>query len=317
MYGAVDLSSLAPRGAQAGGAPAGGPQAGGAPAGGAGGAQAGGFQVLPAPLVVELTAQNLQDVAQVSTQAPVVLVVYSPRSAASVQLAALLERLAGEYAGAFELAKVDGDAHPQVAQALQVSAVPTVMALLAGQPVPMFSGDMPEDQLRGLLDQVLQVAAQNGITARVQAGGVPAEPAEPEETETERAAREAIERGDYAAAIEVYDHAIANNPADDDLKVARDQVRMMARMDGKDPRVLLAAADANPADVEAALAGADAALALGDVNAALGRVLEAVRSHSGDEREAARKRALELFDVIGTSSPEVARARRQLATLLF
>lgn len=273
--------------------------------------------MLPAPLVVELTAENLQDVAQVSTQAPVVLVVYSPRSQASVQLAELLERLAGEYGGAFELAKVDGDAHPQVAQALQVRAVPTVMALLAGQPVPMFQGEIPEDQLRGLLDQVLQVAAQNGVTARVQAAGAPAEPAEPEETETERAAREAIERGDYAAAIEVYDHAIANNPAYDDLKVARDQIRMMARMDGKDPAALLAAADANPADVEAALAGADAALALGDVNAALGRVLEAVRSHSGEERETARKRALELFDVIGPSSPEVARARRQLATLLF
>lgn len=307
MYGAVDLSTLAPRGGQNQPAAGGGTEAPVAAAG----------QVLPAPLVVELTAQNLQDVAQVSTQAPVVLVVYSPRSAASVQLTELLERLAGEYEGRFELAKVDGDAHPQVAQALQVRAVPTVMALLAGQPVPMFTGEITEDQLRGLLDQVLQVAAQNGVTARVQAGPVSAQPSQQEETETERAAREAIERGDYAAAIEVYDHAIANNPADDDLKVARDQVRMMARMDGQDPHALLAAADANPTDVEAALAGADAALALGDVNAALGRALEAVRSHTGEERETARKRLLELFDVIGTTSPEVARARRQLATLLF
>ena len=64
-------------------------------------------------------------------------------------------------------------------------------------------------------------------------------------------------------------------------------------------------------------AGADAALALGDVNAALGRALEAVRTHTGEEREEARLRLLELFEVIGSSAPEVARARRQLAALLF
>ena len=133
----------------------------------------------------------------------------------------------------------------------------------------------------------------------------------------EREAREAIERGDFDAAIEVYDHAIAQNPGDDQLKVARDQIRMLARMDGKDPNALLAAADADGADVEAQLAGADAALALGDVNGALGRALDAVRSHSGQERETARVRLLQLFDVIGQQTPEVARARRQLATLLF
>ena len=99
--------------------------------------------------------------------------------------------------------------------------------------------------------------------------------------------------------------------------MARAQIRMLGRMDGKDPRALLAAADAPGASVEDQLAGADAALALGDVNVALGRALEAVRSHAGEERETARLRLLELFEVIGSSAPEVARARRQLAAILF
>lgn len=322
MFGAVDLSSLAPRqGAGAGGGAAGGP-GGAADAAGAGGPQAGAAggegPVLPAPLVVDIDATNLRDVAEVSTQVPVVVVLHTPRSQASTELACLLEKLATEYGGRFELARVDVDAAPEVAQALQATAVPTAIALLAGQPMPLFQGAMPEDQLRGLLDQLLQVAAANGVTGRVAVDGAPeAEPAEPEETEVEREAREAIERGDFDAAIEVYDHAIAQNPGDDQLKVARDQIRMLARMDGKDPNALLAAADADGADVEAQLAGADAALALGDVNGALGRALEAVRSHSGQERETARVRLLQLFDVIGQQTPEVARARRQLATLLF
>nr|WP_300337180.1 tetratricopeptide repeat protein [Actinomyces sp.] len=320
MFGAVDLSSLAPRQGEGAGGGAAGSTGGVAGAGGAQAEAAGGEgPVLPAPLVVDVDATNLRDVAELSTQVPVLLVLHTPRSQASTELVSLLERLATEYGGRFELGRVDVDAAPEVAQALQATAVPTAMALLAGQPMPLFQGAVPEDQLRGLLDQLLQVAAANGVTGRVavDGDGREAEPAEPEETEVEREAREAIERGDFDAAIEVYDHAVAQNPGDDQLKVARDQIRLLARMDGKDPYALLAAADADGADVEAELAGADAALTLGDVDAALGRALEAVRSRSGEERETARVRLLQFFDVIGQQTPEVARARRQLATLLF
>ena len=307
MFGAVDLSSLSARST-------GGPAASaGAGAGGTGAGEG----AVPGPLVVDVKAQNLREVVETSTRVPVVVVLHSSRSRASTDLAERLQTLAQEYAGRFQLGRVDVDTAPEVAQALQATAVPTVVALIAGQPVPLFQGVIPADQLRELLDQLLELAARNGVTGRLSPRAADAEPAEPEETEVERSVREALERGDYAAAEEVYDHAIAQNPADDDLKVARAQIRMLGRMDGKDPHVLLAAADAPGASVEDQLAGADAAVALGDVNVALGRALEAVRSHAGEERETARLRLLELFEVIGTAAPEVVRARRQLAAILF
>ena len=312
MFGAVDLSNLAPAtkpAASAGATPS--PATGDHPAGAPG---------LPVPLVVDVDASTLRDVAEVSTQVPVIVVLHSPRSQASADLAAVLEELADQYAGRFQLARVNVDTAPEVAQALQAQAVPTVVALIAGQPVPMFQGAVPQEQLRSVIDQLLEVAAANGVNGTIAvdgAAGAGTAEAEPEETEVERAAREAIEAGDFAAAEEVYTHAIAQNPGDDDLKVARNQVRLMARLDGQDPHELLTAADAAPTDLAAALAGADAALALGDVNAALGRALEAVRTHAGEEREEARLRLLELFEVIGSTSPEVAQARRRLATMLY
>jgi thioredoxin domain protein (fragment) len=267
---------------------------------------------------VDVDAASLRDVAETSTQVPVVVVLHAARSRSSADLVSRLEALAQEYAGRFQVARVDVDAAPEVVQALQATAVPTVVALIAGQPVPLFQGAIPADQLRGLLDQLLELAARNGVTGRLAPPpAADAEPVEPEETEVERRAREAMERGDYAAAEKVYDSAIAQSPADAELKVARGQIRMLGRMDGKDPRALLAAADAPGASVEDQLAGADAALSQGDVNVALGRGLEAVRSRTGEERETARLRLLELFDIIGSSTPEVTRARRQLAALLF
>ena len=312
MFGAVDLSSLSAR-STGGPAASAGAGAGGTGAGGTGAGEG----AVPGPLVVDVKAQNLREVVETSTRVPVVVVLHSSRSRASTDLAERLQTLAQEYAGRFQLGRVDVDTAPEVAQALQATAVPTVVALIAGQPVPLFQGAIPADQLRELLDQLLELAARNGVTGRLAPRAADAQPAEPEETEVERAAREALERGDYAAAEDVYDHAIAQSPADDELKVARAQIRMLGRMDGKDPRALLAAADAPGASVEDQLAGADAAVALGDVNVALGRALEAVRSHAGEERETARLRLLELFEVIGTAAPEVVRARRQLAAILF
>nr|WP_315502101.1 tetratricopeptide repeat protein [Actinomyces oris] len=311
MFGAVDLSSFAPATKPAGSTGATpSPTAGDRPSGASG---------LPVPLVVDVDASSLREAAEVSTRVPVVIILHTPRSQASTDLAAALEQLADQYAGRFQLARVNVDAAPEVAQALQAQAVPTVVALIAGQPVPMFQGTVPQEQLRSVIDQLLEVAAANGVNGTIAVDGAAGADtqAEPEETEVERAAREAIEAGDFAAAEEVYTHAIAQNPGDDDLKVARNQVRLMARLDGQDPHELLAAADAAPTDLTAALAGADAALALGDVNAALGRALEAVRTHVGEERETARLRLLELFEIIGSTSPEVAQARRRLATMLY
>ena len=313
MFGAVDLSTLASRqGAPAadGGSPGRGKSPAERPATGAAGPAA----AIPAPLVVDVDAASLRDVAETSTQVPVVVVLHAARSRSSADLVSRLEALAQEYAGRFQVARVDVDAAPEVVQALQATAVPTVVALIAGQPVPLFQGAIPADQLRGCL----LYTSDAGVTGRLAPPpAADAEPVEPEETEVERRAREAMERGDYAAAEKVYDSAIAQSPADAELKVARGQIRMLGRMDGKDPRALLAAADAPGASVEDQLAGADAALSQGDVNVALGRGLEAVRSRTGEERETARLRLLELFDIIGSSAPEVTRARRQLATLLF
>ena len=311
MFGAVDLSSFAPASKPAGSSSGASAQAS-SDSGGAGGPAA--------ALVVDVDASSLRDVAELSARVPVIVVLHSPRSQVSTDLAAVLERLAGQYAGRFQVARVNVDAAPEVAQALQAQAVPTVVALIAGQPVRMFQGTVPEDQLRSILDQLLEVAAANGVSGTIAvdaAAGADARSREPEETEVERAAREALEAGDFAAAEEVYTHAIAQNPGDEELKVARNQVRLAARLDGKDPHELLVAADAELADLEAFLAGADAALSLGDVNAALGRALEAVRTHQGEERETARLRLLEFFEIIGPTAPEVAQARRRLATMLY
>src|SRR3712207_5766777 len=116
--GAIDLSSLKRPAPQPAGRPA-----GGAPAQG----QAGSY-------AVEVDEQNFQALLESSMSAPVVLVVYSPsRMPASAQLADDFSTLADELEGRIAVGRIDVDAQPGIAQALQVQALPLVALVLQGR----------------------------------------------------------------------------------------------------------------------------------------------------------------------------------------
>ena len=302
-YGAVDLGALAARSSALRPAPAG--------AGDRAAAGAGGGAVLD---VSEATFE--QEVIERSMTVPVVIDFWASWCEPCKQLTPVLEKLAGEYAGRFVLAKIDADAEQRLAAAFRVQSIPTVFAVLKGQPVPLFQGALPEEQVRGAIEQVLEVAAANGITGTAAAGPpAPAAPAEPPVDPRFDEAYDAIERGDYDAAAAAYRSVLAQSPADADARAGLAQVELLRRVDGTDPDAVLAAAT-DPADVDAQCAAADVLLLTGDVDGAFGRLVDAVRHTSGDDRERARARLLELFELVG-DDPRVAKARLALANALF
>ncbi|MGC5628360.1 tetratricopeptide repeat protein [Georgenia sp. Z1344] len=301
LYGAVDLSALAAPAAPAGG--------GAAPA------------TDPNGLVVDLTEELLGEVVQRSQELPVLVAILSARAQGSDDLRATLETLVREQGGRVQLAVVDGDAQPRIAQALQVSQVPSVVALMGGRPMPLFTGNPPADQLRPVMSEILTVAEQNGLTGRLPVGEGDEAPAEPEPEPLPPLHAEgvaAIERGDLDAAAEAYRKALAQNPKDAEAISALAQVSLARRLaEVEDPQEAVAAGNAEGAGVDAQLVAADVEIVSGDATAAFGRLVGVVRRTAGDERETVRKRLLELFDVQGTADPEVAKARRLLASALY
>jgi putative thioredoxin len=145
----------------------------------------------------------------------------------------------------------------------------------------------------------------------------PEAPAEPPLPPLHAEAMAAIERGDLEAAEAAYTQALNENPRDADAKAALLQVQLIRRVEQHDPdEVLRRAETAGPADVAAQLAAADVEAATGRFPAAFERLLGVVRATAGDDREQARLRLIELFDVAGPT-PEVQSARRQLASALY
>ena len=268
--------------------------------------------------VTEATFQA--EVLQQSMSVPVVIDFWAEWCGPCKQLSPTLEKLAGEYGGRFVLAKIDVDANQALAASAQVQSIPMVIGVVKGQPVPLFAGALPESDVRRYIDELLRVAAANGVsgTASPTAGETETDqPAEPPHDPRFDKAYDAIERGDYDAAVAAYEELLAESPADSDAKAGLAQVSLLKRTASVEPAAARAAAQAGPGDVDAQLLVADLEVAAGRPEAAFDRLIAAIRATSGDDRERVRARMIELFDVVGQADHRVAKARAALASALF
>jgi putative thioredoxin len=280
----------------------------------------------PAGLVIDVDEAGFEaDVLQRSAEVPVVIDFWAEWCEPCKQLGPLLERVVGEYAGRLMLAKIDVDQNQMLFQQFGVQGIPAVFAVVAGQALPLFQGAAPEQQVRETLDQLVQVAEQRfGITGLQ---GVPAgedgdaeeQPEEPEEPEDPAlaAAHSALDAGDLNGAVQAYQNVLSEDPANTEAKLGLAQAELLGRVQDLDAQQVRKDAAENPVDIAAQLRAADLDLVGGHVEDAFGRLVETVQRTAGEDRENARVRLLELFEVIGAEDPRVITARSALARVLF
>ena len=257
---------------------------------------------------IEVSVENLSsDILPMSLVRPVIVLMWSPRSAESVEMVKLLGKLEIDYKEAFALARVDIEAHPQVAQAFQTKSIPYAVAIIAEQMVPLFEQPYPEAQVKMVLDKVLTLASEQGV------GQAPVEQMEPEEAE----AMDALEAGDYIAAEAAYKKWLSRKPAENLAKLGLAQTQLLIRTEGLELNAVLDESTKNPSDIALQLKAADVEIVNGGVEAAFTRLLHAIRATSGDDRAKIKDHLLNLFALVDQSDPRLVAARKELASALF
>jgi len=257
-----------------------------------------------------VTQENLvSDFVAKSKESVVILLAWSARSAQAKEILETLGKLEIADKNAWLLGVVDVDAQPQVAQALQIKSVPVAIAIIGEQLLPLFESVPPADQVRLVINKLLELAAQKGV------GTAPDGPTEiPMEVE-EVAAYAAMEKGDYKAAKISYEAWLKRKPNEQVAVVGLAQVNLMLRIDGLDPVLTLKNAKAD--DVNSQMMCADIEIATGNYEAAFERLLTAVKSMSGDDRDKVKAHLITLFNLVDPTDPRLVKARGQLASALF
>ncbi len=219
-----------------------------------------------------------------SNDVPVVVDLWAPWCGPCKTLGPLLEKAVADTGGAVELAKVNVDENPRVAQTFQVQSIPAVFAIHNGQVVDSFIGALPDEQVTAFVQRLAPAPSEADLL--VEAGDETslrrALELEPDHVgATEALARLLVDRGDAAEALA----ALQRLPETENGRAIAAEARLLQ-------------------------AGVD--VSADGITSKLDELLERVR-----DDDDARQEFVDLLETMGSADPRTNEYRRALAARLF
>lgn len=282
------------------------------------------------PYIHNVGMQNFQQlVLEKSMQKPVLVDFWADWCQPCLALTPILEKLAEEYAGKFEIAKVNADQEQELAGHFGVKSLPTMKLFYQGQIADERVGAVPEGEIRGMLDkhivsesdkfmQAAMLAYEQGQTEQALGMLNHALSQDPENSKLKvQIARIVYAQGDDTSAKALLDSLDDEGKNLDDAIKLRAEINLAEQVADLPPmEEIEQRLEQNPRDLQALLLKSRHLGAQQDYDNAMECLLQIMRIDREYEDDIGRTSLIEMFDMLGGEHPSVQKYRRKLFNLL-
>ena len=277
--------------------------------------------------------QFVEEVIEKSKTTPVIVDFWAPWCGPCKQLTPVLENLVNKKNGKVILAKINVDENQGIAGQLNIQSIPTVYGFVDGKPVDAFQGAQPESKIEIMIDKLIEAAPGNEVPQLLAEADSLFKEQKFEEAQTVYEALVGMDPGNpkvisgllrCLVQLKKYDDAREMIESLDDATLKNEEIakinKLLSSLDaggGSDLEDLKSVVNNEPNNNDKRFELAVKYLSSNETELGFNELLIIFEQDSKWNDEAAKKKLLEYFDLLGFNDPNVLEARKKLSSLMF
>ena len=278
--------------------------------------------------------QFLEEVVEKSKTTPVIVDFWAPWCGPCKQLTPTLENVVNRKNGKIILAKINVDENQGIASQLNIQSIPTVYGFVDGKPLDAFQGAQPESKVEAMVDKMIEATPGNEIPKLIEEADqlfsdqkfeeslklfeslVGMDPGNPKIIAGMLRCLIQIKRFDDANEMfDSFDEKILEN--DEIIKIKK----LLDATNKEDNEILderlIQEVNNDPKNMDLRFKLANSYLSISETEKGFNELLKIFEQNPNWNEEAAKKKLLEFFDLLGFNDPNVVEARKKLSSMMF